>query len=102
MALLKSFGDKLYHVHMNDNYRLWDDDMMLGSAHLSENLEFFSWLKRTEYDGWVSIDQFPYREYGLRGRKKAFARSKNAPAWQMGWTNRALDPYSRPGTLSKH
>jgi xylose isomerase len=28
-------------------------------------LEFFYWLKRTGYDGWLSIDQYPYREDGL-------------------------------------
>jgi xylose isomerase len=71
VALLKCFGDKLYHVHMNDNYRLWDDDMMVGSVHLVENLEFFYWLKRTGYNGWVSIDQFLYREDGVKGTEES-------------------------------
>jgi len=65
VALLKKYGDKLYHVHMNDNYRHWDDDMIVGSVHTIETLEFFYWLKRTEYTGWLSIDQYPYREDGL-------------------------------------
>lgn len=65
VALLKRHGDKLFHVHMNDNYRHWDDDMIVGSVHTIETLEFFYWLKRTNYDGWLSIDQYPYREDGL-------------------------------------
>lgn len=65
VALLKRHGDKLFHVHMNDNYRHWDDDMIVGSIHTIETLEFFYWLKRTGYSGWLSIDQYPYREDGL-------------------------------------
>lgn len=64
VALLKKYGDKLFHVHINDNYRLWDDDMISGSVHTLEYLEFFYWLKRTGYNGWITIDQFPYREDG--------------------------------------
>jgi xylose isomerase len=71
VALLKSFGEKLFHVHINDNYRLWDDDMMVGSVHLIEYLEFFYWLKRTGYDGWISIDQFLYREDGVKGTEES-------------------------------
>lgn len=65
VALLKKYGNKLFHVHMNDNYRYWDDDMIVGSVHTIETLEFFYWLKKTKYDGWLSIDQYPYREDGL-------------------------------------
>ncbi|MFD0673524.1 sugar phosphate isomerase/epimerase family protein [Cohnella sp. GCM10027633] len=65
VALLKKYGNKLFHVHMNDNYRHWDDDMIVGSVHTIETLEFFYWLRRTGYDGWLSIDQYPYREDGL-------------------------------------
>lgn len=64
VALLKQYGDKLMHVHINDNYRYWDDDMIVGSVHTLEFLEFFYWLRRTGYNGWMTIDQYPYREDG--------------------------------------
>ena len=32
--------------------------------HTLEYLEFFYWLGRTGYNGWLTIDQFPYREDG--------------------------------------
>jgi len=64
VAVLKQFGNRLCHIHINDNFRLWDDDMIIGSVHTLEYLEFFFWLRRTGYDGWMTIDQFPYREDG--------------------------------------
>lgn len=38
--------------------------MIVGSVHTLEFLEFFCWLRRTAYDGWMTIDQYPYREDG--------------------------------------
>lgn len=66
VALLKRFDNKLFHLHLNDNYRLWDDDMIPGSVHTIENLELLYWLNKIGYDGWYSLDVFPYREDGLR------------------------------------
>ena len=64
VAILHKYGNRLFHVHINDNYRLWDDDMIAGSVHTLEYLEFFYWLHRTGYTGWMTIDQYPYREDG--------------------------------------
>jgi len=64
VAICKQFGDKLMHIHINDNYRYWDDDMIVGSVRTVEYLEFFHWLRKTGYQGWMTIDQFPYREDG--------------------------------------
>jgi xylose isomerase len=64
VAMCKMYGDRLKHIHINDNYRLWDDDMIVGTVHTLEYLEFFYWLKRTGYNGYLVIDQFPYREDG--------------------------------------
>jgi xylose isomerase len=49
-------------VHANDNYNLWDDDMIVGSLRLTEYLEMFYSLRKVGYDGFVSVDIFPYRE----------------------------------------
>ena len=32
--------------------------------HTLEYLEFIYWLRRTGYDGYMTLDQFPYREDG--------------------------------------
>ncbi|MBQ7901115.1 MAG: sugar phosphate isomerase/epimerase [Clostridia bacterium] len=64
VAMCKMYGDRLKHIHINDNYRLWDDDMIVGSVHSLEYLEFVYWLRKTGYDGYITMDQFPYREDG--------------------------------------
>jgi xylose isomerase len=56
---------RLFHLHTNDNNRTWDDDMVTGSVHTIEFIEMFYWLQRLGYDGYLSIDQYPYREDSL-------------------------------------
>jgi len=63
-VLLSDFGARLFHMHFNDNYRSWDDDMIVGSVHFVEFLELLFWLKEVNYQGWCSMDQYPYREDG--------------------------------------
>jgi xylose isomerase len=46
---------------MNDNYNSSDLDMIFGSVHTLEFIEFFYWLRRTGFDGFMSIDLFAYR-----------------------------------------
>ena len=36
--------------------------MIVGSVHLMEFLEAFYILKKYEYDGWIAVDIFTYRE----------------------------------------
>lgn len=64
VAMCKMYGDRLRHIHINDNYRLWDDDMIVGSVHTLEYLEFIYWLRKTGYSGYMTLDQFPFREDG--------------------------------------
>jgi len=61
VALIGRFG-KLVHLHLNDNYRDWDDDLIVGSVHFLEMLELVYWLRRINYREWYGLDIFPYRE----------------------------------------
>jgi len=70
-ALLKYFGDKLFYMHFNDNWRMWDDDMTFGSVHTIESLELIYWLDRLDYSGWYALDIFPYREDGVRAANES-------------------------------
>ena len=70
-ALLHYFGDKLMYMHFNDNWRLWDDDMTVGSVHTIELLELLYWLDRVGYAGWYALDIFPYRENGIRAASES-------------------------------
>ncbi len=64
VAMCHMYGNRLKHIHINDNFRLWDDDMIVGSVHTLEYLEFIYWLRKTGYEGYMVLDQFPYREDG--------------------------------------
>ncbi len=66
-------GEKLLYMHFNDNYRAWDDDMMVGSVHIIETLEMLYWLKKAGYEGWYTLDIFPYREDGIKAVRESIA-----------------------------
>ncbi|OHB61429.1 MAG: xylose isomerase [Planctomycetes bacterium GWF2_42_9] len=62
IVLANRTGKKLFHMHFNDNFGAWDDDMIVGTVHSIAYIEALYWLDRTQYDGWLSMDQYPYRE----------------------------------------
>ena len=53
---------KLFMMHANDNFNLWDDDMIVGALRLTEYIEMFYSLRKFGYEGFISVDIFPYRE----------------------------------------
>ena len=61
-VILTDMHHRPMHIHFNDNYAKWDDDMIVGSVHPQETLEFLLALKQTNYQGWISLDQYPFRE----------------------------------------
>jgi xylose isomerase len=61
VALIQHRGSRLFHMHMNDNYRAADLDMIFGTVHTIEFIEMFYWLRRTGYNHFMSIDLFAYR-----------------------------------------
>lgn len=62
VVLAKRAGNMLFHMHFNDNHGSWDDDMIVSSVHFMCYIELMFWLKKTGYEGWLSMDQYPYRE----------------------------------------
>ena len=52
----------LYGMDVNDNLRGWDDDLVVGTVHLTEIFEFFYTLKINGWNGVWQLDQFPFRE----------------------------------------
>lgn len=80
VVLLQHHGEKLFHMHFNDNYRSWDDDMIVGSVHWVEYVELLHWLRETGYAGWYSMDQYPYREDGAAAVRESVAFLQNVEA----------------------
>ncbi len=66
---------KLFSVHVNDNYRDWDHDLMTGTVSFWETLEFFYWLLKTGYDGWYIMDVFPCREDGFQALQRSVSNT---------------------------
>ena len=54
--------NRLFHLHVNDNYGIVDDDMPVGSVHWMQFFELFYWMEKMGYDGWYSLDIYPYRD----------------------------------------
>ena len=53
---------RLVSVEVNDNLREWDDDMVVGSVHPVETLEFLWALRKIGWQKPILLDQFPFRE----------------------------------------
>lgn len=66
--------NRLFHIHMNDNYRSWDDDLLVGSVHFWETLEFFYVLNKIGYDGWYVVDIWPSRIDGIKSLTESVKR----------------------------
>ncbi len=58
-ASMAAMEDKLFLVHMNDNDRVSDFDLVSGTVHFWETLEFFYYLPKLDYRGWIVTDVFP-------------------------------------------
>lgn len=61
VVMLQRAG-RLMGVHVNDNFGLADDDLMVGTVHFWALLEFLLALDETGYDGWITLDIVPRRE----------------------------------------
>ncbi|MFH1006733.1 MAG: sugar phosphate isomerase/epimerase family protein [Candidatus Latescibacterota bacterium] len=72
-ALISRMPDKLFYIHLNDNYRSWDDDMIFGSVNTITLLEFMYWLDEIGYDDYYTLDIFPFREDGVRAAEESIA-----------------------------
>jgi len=70
--------DVLHLIHWGDNYRGWDDDLIVGTVNVIDFLETMFWLKKFQWDGWNSIDQVAFKN-------DAFAGVVEAVRWIRGF-----------------
>lgn len=63
---------KLFYVHINDNYRNWDWDMIPGTVNILDYLEFILFLKKVGYNDWITADVFPQRHDAVKTMEKTF------------------------------
>jgi xylose isomerase len=67
----------LYGIDVNDNFRGWDDDLVVGSVHLTETLEFFYTLRECGWEGVWQLDQFPFREDSVEAAREGIATMRS-------------------------
>jgi xylose isomerase len=67
----------LYGIDVNDNFRGWDDDLVVGSVHLTETLEFFYTLRECGWDGVWQLDQFPFREDSIEAAREGISTMRS-------------------------
>ena len=61
MIGLAADAGRLFLVHINDNYRNWDWDLMPGTVNYWDWLEILLVLDEVSYDGWLVSDVYPSR-----------------------------------------
>jgi xylose isomerase len=67
---------RLFGMDVNDNLRGWDDDLVVGTVHLTEIFEFFHTLRKNNWDGVWQLDQFPFREDSVDAANTAIGTLK--------------------------
>lgn len=65
ISLLAGAG-RLFLVHVNDNYRDWDWDLVPGTINFWDLVEAIYYLRRVGYQGWYVADVFPARTEPIR------------------------------------
>ncbi len=70
VAVLSMREGWLKQIHLNDNRRDWDLDLVPGSTTVWEHIEFYYWLLKMGYTGWMGADVFPYREDGTEALER--------------------------------
>jgi L-rhamnose isomerase len=80
-------ANKLYGIHINDNYGFSDEDMTFISIHHIETLEFLFYIQKMNYDGWISLDIAPRKEDPIAACNLCFEN--------LMYMNRALERIDR-------
>ncbi len=78
---------RLFGMDVNDNLRNWDDDMIAGSVHPIELMEFFYVLRKNNWHGVWQLDQFPFREDCVAAANSAisFLKHIDSALDRMDW-----------------
>lgn len=78
---------RLFGMDVNDNLRAWDDDMIAGSIHPMELMEFFYVLRKNKWEGVWQLDQFPFRDDCVGAAKSAisFLKQIDAALDRLDW-----------------
>lgn len=58
-AVMLARANRLFYVHLNDNDKFWDWDMIPGAYNFWDFIEFLYYLKKLGYNDWIGYDVYP-------------------------------------------
>lgn len=67
-----------FYIHINDNNRRWDWDLIPATRNLWDYLEMFFYLKKFNYRGWVTSDMSPVRLDPIAAFERTIATTEKA------------------------
>lgn len=70
-----------YYIHVNDNDGRWDWDYFCGTKHFLEYIEFIYYLKKYDYQDYLTSDTSPTR-WDIKGTFEANSRLTNK-IWKL-------------------
>ena len=70
-----------YYIHINDNDGKWDWDYFCGTKHFLEYVEFLYYLKKYDYNDYLTSDTSPTR-WDIKGTFEANSRISNK-IWKL-------------------
>jgi xylose isomerase len=73
---LAQFQGVPYYIHINDNNRKWDWDLIPATRNPWDYLELFVYLKKFNYQGWVTSDMSPMRLDPLKAFERTIATTE--------------------------
>jgi len=76
-ACLLAEKKRLFLVHINDNFRNWDWDLIPGYVNFWDYIEFFFYLREYGYNEWMSMDVFPKNMDPVEVFSKSIEFAKN-------------------------
>lgn len=89
IALLES--EKVpYYIHINDNDKKWDWDLIPATRNLWDYLEMLFYLRQYHYQGWMTSDMSPVRLDPVRAFERTIATTNKLMAMVERWDSAAL------------
>ncbi len=67
-----------FYIHINDNNRRWDWDLIPATRNLWDYLEMFFYLKKFNYKGWITSDTSPVRLDPIQAFERTIAATQRA------------------------
>ncbi len=65
-------SDRLFYVHVNDNNRAWDWDLVPGTEHIWALVEFLVYLNQYNHANWFTADMMPARIDPVKGFSQTY------------------------------